>query len=355
MPEGSSSDWDNLLEEFRGFGGRAENVVQRQGPFGLGLFPIDPSQPLLLEVPKRLLVPADNVDLRDGQAVIVDDSSFPVGYADWFRRYQANYSWGADGETSVSRFATGLRDLPETVVKLLQDFRLYSRAEPDPTTDPRRQLLTKFLQSRCLGREGRLLVMPLVELANHSATAGNWQTGADGAVGVQGRFDGEVLVKYSNADPLRRLMRYGFNCFEPMGFSLYLRLQHRGQPVEVQGGGGRTWFNPPSISRREGRLLIQQPLLGHCNRPRLPKTLFLEACRGLKGVQGAELFEQIHQANTLKLVTLLRALAEIQSETAEQLRRGCLDQLIALSHHIGHQPALLTADEGKSALEPSLP
>ena len=203
---GSTHDWDDLLEEFRSFGGRAENVVQREGPFGLGLFPINPTEPVELMVPKNLLVPADNVTLRDGEAVIQDDSAFPHEYADWFRRYQANYSWGADGETSVSRFATGLRDLPETVVKLLQDFRLYSRAEPDPTTDPRRQLLTKFLQSRCLGREGRLLVMPLVELANHSATAGNWQTGADGAVGVQGRFDGEVLVKYSNADPMQRLM-----------------------------------------------------------------------------------------------------------------------------------------------------
>ena len=53
-----------LLEEFRGFGGRAENVMQRDGPLGLGLFPIEPCQPIDLRVPRSLLVPADNVKLR---------------------------------------------------------------------------------------------------------------------------------------------------------------------------------------------------------------------------------------------------------------------------------------------------
>ena len=66
----STTDWHAFLEEFRHFGGRAENVIQRQGPLGLGLFPIDPSQPVELMVPQRLLVPADNVELRNGDAVI---------------------------------------------------------------------------------------------------------------------------------------------------------------------------------------------------------------------------------------------------------------------------------------------
>ena len=78
----STAAWNALLEEFRSFGGRAENVIQKEGPLGLGLFPIDPCQPIDLRVPKSLLVPADNLELRNGGAVIKDVSTFPTGYAE---------------------------------------------------------------------------------------------------------------------------------------------------------------------------------------------------------------------------------------------------------------------------------
>ena len=50
-----------------------------------------------------------------------------------------------------------------------------------------------------------------------------------------------MLVKYSNLDPLIRLMRYEFNYPEPMAFSLSLQLEHRGITVGVIGGGW--WSN----------------------------------------------------------------------------------------------------------------
>ena len=344
----SAADWHTLLEEFRAFGGRAENVTQREGPYGLGLFPIDPAKPVELVVPKALLVPADNVVLDDGDAIIQDDSAFPRGYADWFRRYQADYSWGAEGEASVTRFETGLRQLPVHVRHALQQLNLYRPEQRLPREDMRDNMLRRFLNSRCLGRQGRLLVMPIVELVNHSPAANNWETHPDGGVGMSGIHNGEVMVKYSNADPLRRLMGYGFNAPEPMAFSMRVRLQHRGQPVLVQGGGGRHWFQPTGIEQQEDRLLVQQPLLGFRQRPKLPRSLFFVACKGLDTVEPAELFDQIQQANTLALIHLLRQLEGVVTETAGQLRNGCLDQLDALSHHAGHRQGLTNAEGAMS-------
>ena len=54
---GSASDWHAFLDEFRTFGGKAENVMQRKGAFGMGLFPIDPAKPVDLFIPDALLVP----------------------------------------------------------------------------------------------------------------------------------------------------------------------------------------------------------------------------------------------------------------------------------------------------------
>ena len=345
MPDKCSSDWDNLLEEFRSFGGRAENVVQRGGPFGLGLFPINPAEPVELMVPKDLLVPAENVALINGEAVIRDDSAFPAGYGAWFRRYQAKYSWGAEGEESVTRFETGLQQLPDDVRNALQQLKLYAPDEQPPTTYKRENMLQRFLKSRCLGRQGRLFVMPIVELVNHSPSAGNWETQPDGGVAVTGKRSGEVLVKYSNADPLRRLMRYGFNVLEPLAFSLFLRFRHKRLTVQVLGGGGRRWFEPTTIEQQGDRLVIHQPLLGFQQGPRLPLTLFLSACRAIPGLNGRELFECLHRANTVALVDLLRRLKHCRSETADLLRNGCLNQLLALSHHVGHRSDRLPTQE----------
>ena len=342
---GSTTDWHTLLEEFRSFGGRAENVVQREGPFGLGLFPINPAEPVEVMVPKKLLVPADNVVLINGEAVIQDDSDFPTGYAKWFRRYQAEYSWGAEGEASVTRFETGLQQLPDDVRDALQRLKLYAvdRHLNLSTSNQRDHMLNRFLNSRCLGREGRLFVMPIVELVNHSPSAENWKTQSDGGVAVTGTRSGEVLVKYSNTDPLRRLMRYGFNVLEPMAFSLYLQFPYKRHPVQVLGGGGRQWFQPTKIEQQGDRLVINQPLLGFQQAPRLPLTLFLSACRAIPGLNGRELFERLHKANTLALVDLLRRLEHGRSETADLLRNGCLNQLLALSHHVGHRSDLVPA------------
>ena len=51
--------WDEMIAEFRRLGGVAENFRYGTGPFGRGLFAIDPTQPVRLQVPKRLLIPTD--------------------------------------------------------------------------------------------------------------------------------------------------------------------------------------------------------------------------------------------------------------------------------------------------------
>ena len=73
----SRNRWDTLVEEFRGFGGTANNIIQRKGDFGLGLFPIDPAKPVELRVPDQLLVATDNIELKNGEIVLKDESSYP--------------------------------------------------------------------------------------------------------------------------------------------------------------------------------------------------------------------------------------------------------------------------------------
>ena len=65
------------------------------------------SKPIDIQVPDQLLVAADNVELRDGEIVIKDPSIYPDGYADWFLRYQNEYSWGEEGRQTYWISKTG--------------------------------------------------------------------------------------------------------------------------------------------------------------------------------------------------------------------------------------------------------
>ena len=344
---GSAADWHAFLDEFRGFGGRAENVMQRKGALGMGLFPIDPSKPIDLFVPDALLVPIENIALHDGALTIEDESAFPTGYGDWFRRYQVNYSWGAEGRENTLDFEEGLKALPETVQTLLKRHGLYNAEVRFPGKEPDQELLQRFLRTRCINRKGTSVIMPMIDLLNHAPSAKPYDMSGDG-IAVAGLHDGEILVRYNVFDPIRRLMAYGFNGSEPLAFSVRCQIQHQDRQVLVRPGINDRPMQPCKISLDADRLVIEQPLLGSMRSPKVPRTLFLQACMAHQGVNANELFDQIQQYNTIALVNLLRALEGLEEPVAQQLRKGCLDQLAALSYHFGQRDDLLNASETPS-------
>ena len=187
----------------------------------------------------------------------------------------------------------------------------------------------------------------MIDLLNHSPSSKGYEM-KDQGIAVSGMYDGEILVRYSNTvDPLLRLFGYGFNSPEPLAFSLRCMLQHNNQNVLVQGGypnkPGVGPYTPCSIEKKDDRLIVKQPLLGSAATPKLPKTLFLQACNSLKGVDvdAVQLFEQIHQRNTAILINILNELNELDGVVVKKLQKGCLDQLLALSMHFGQRDDIL--------------
>ena len=346
---GSAAEWHALLDEFRGFGGKAENVMQRQGKFGMGLFPIDSSKTIELSVPEKLLVDIDNIELRSGEIIIKDTSAFPDGYADWFRRYQNSYSWGAEGRQNTLDTEVCLKSLPQEVHLILKRSGLYDSDKRFPETDKDQEVFRRFLQTRCINFKSKRVVMPLIELINHAPTADTWDMSGDG-ISVAGLFENEIFVKYSVSDPIRRFFGYGFNSQEHAGFSLSMKLQHRNQKIIVRGGVlNRNAYKGLKVEKKDETLVIFNPLLGSVNSPKMPRTLFLNALQKFEEVEADELFEQIHQRNTRMVVQILHLLNKENSEIAERLRTACLDQLVALSCHVGKRNDIL--DSKTSAID----
>ena len=314
--------------------------MQRKGAFGLGLFPIDPSKTTELFVPDKLLIETDNLEIKNNNIEIIDDANFPQGYSDWFSRYQTFYSWGAEGKENTLAVEEGLKALPDSVLIRLKRHGLYNSEVRFPEKDVEKEIFQRFISTRCIRRKGRRVIMPMIELLNHSPSAKAYDMSGDG-IAVGGLHDGEVLVKYSISEPLRRFLSYGFNSPEPMAFSLSLAIPHRGRQIIVQGGGGINPLKPCKVQQEQNKITISQPLLAASKNPKMPKTLLIQATRNLEDINCDELFDQINQRNTQILIEIIKELQEHKSEMGAKLRNACLDQLEALSHHYGQRDDLL--------------
>ena len=328
--------WNALVEGFRSFGGTANNVIQRQGNFGLGLFPIDSSQPVELRTPKHLLVSTDNLELQNGAVFLKDASGYPEGFADWYASFQADYSWGAEGRRCTTILEKGLKSLPDSLKKKLQNLGLLYLDNRFRGINEEQELFQRFIATRQINYENKLYMMLMIELINHGPNQSSWTFGDD-SITVLGKYEEEVLVRYSISDPIRRFVQYGFNCREPLGFSLKIKLIHNNKKIVVDGGINIQNLTPPETLIQNQVIIIRKPLLGSSRNPRLPRSLFKEGCKLLKRVDADELFDQIQQKNKIVLVNIIKELEICDSEISEQLQTACLNQIEILSSYFGNK------------------
>lgn len=327
-----------MLADFRRLGGVADNIEQRVGPYGNGLFPIDPARPIEIAIPDRLLIDADHLVL-DGDDLMVSPT---VAVADDVRtfiaRYQKHFSWGADGRKGVEAFETTLKTLPQALLQRLQQLHLLNLTtrQKGAWTEVLRQ---RFLQSRRINYHGRKVSMPIIELINHSPRSPGYLIN-DG-IQFKDTFTGEITVNYSpTSDALLRFFTYGFASAEPGAYSL---------PMHLRLGDGRTvhvGYNIGEVTRvdklavpkvvTEGqRTRLSHLRLGQERAPRIPRTLLRKALPDWPVALVDEVFERVRSSNLLTLTELLEVAEGADTAIVREFRQAVRNQLKALAHCYG--------------------
>jgi len=340
--------WDAMLDGFRRFGGVAENVEQRQGPHGLGLFAIDRHRPVRIHVPESLLVPTDNIRVDGDTLTLIDPTPHPAGFGEWFALFHRHFSWGAEGRRSVADFEEGMAALPDAVLKSLKTaglLRLDRRHEGEWEA----MALGRFLKTRSFDYQGTGVLMPVIELINHGPDA-NGFVEADG-IEVSGDFPAEVLVHYSVSDPIRRFFGHGFCCPEQQAFSLPLKFQLNSRTrmrvgshfsrATADEGEKLAGYHLPEIQRQDDVWVIDYLLLAAERTPRIPRTLLCKALLAEPGIDAGELFDVAHSLNLRAYYAILQACEPFHTPMVTALRSAVLTQLEALSHHYGVRRDLL--------------
>jgi hypothetical protein len=330
MGMGAEYLWNDMLNEFRALGGVAENIRIGHGPFGRGLFPIDPKQPVSIFIPEGLLVPLEDVYFENDTFRVHSRSPISARGRAFLEQYERDFAWGiARGE--VERLLSAMIALPEHVRAFATDKlglgRFFIPVVPG--------LVRKwFFDSRGIRSGSGNVVMPIIELANHGGSADYISRSG---VSLSGTFDGEILVRYTTpSDPYGMFINWMFAPREPTAFSIPIQGEYAGRDFQIK----REFEDEdipfvPKVSLDEDRVVVSYLLLGHQRNPRVPKGAFRKALGFLKLDDLDEVYDVIQMANRENFLDLLRVLEGLDRPGATILRTLAINQLAALSGHYG--------------------
>jgi hypothetical protein len=334
---GSDSEaFGAILQTFRSLGGIADNVRYGHGVRGRGLFAVDKTLPIHVRVPRSLLFPTTSLGLAEGDLALAATSGIGEPQQAFFRTYQGGLSWAAGGRAEVVQFLDLLQALPERARRLLaDDLGLAHLLAPHDEA----AILERFIRARHFDFHGQAVLMPILELCNHSRAGGEFDVGPD-HVGVKGRFDdGEVLLRYSVADSWQRFVQFGFVAEERAAFSLPMEIRlPRGRLVighDATAGQPRSGYVVPRMTMGPQLITLSHLLLGDRDMPHGPRSIFIAAMRQAGVDQPAILFDRIAHINRSAFLRLLAAVEDEDGAPAAAIRRLARVQLEALSFAVG--------------------
>jgi hypothetical protein len=196
-----------ILEMFRALGGTADNIQLHQGQFGRGIFPIDPRLMVKIIIPTHLLVSPSTLFLdRENHIRINKSLGLNPALIAFYEAYQQFYGWSVGGLDELSEYHDELNNLPR---KLKQYLLLFGWLKSDFDKKSIKNHLNNYFECRQIRIENKVMLMPIIELTNHSANGKQYL--ADQGVSVEGTFKTEVLTCYSgNFDAFHFYRNYRF-------------------------------------------------------------------------------------------------------------------------------------------------
>jgi len=326
--------WDGMLAEFRNLGGIADNICLKEGQFGRGLFPVDPSKPVDVFIPESLLIDVQHLRFAHGDISVGPESPAGVREKAFIERYEREFSWGVHRRSTAELMKECQAASPELLALMKSPLDLGAwLTDINP-----KSIAERFFGSRGISYGERAVVMPIIELANHG-TGTTYKVG--NGIRLSGQFEGEVLVRYELiSDSLQMFENWGFAPPEDAAFSLALTLENAGivirrehvKPVLVQG----VPFIP-DVSVSNGKLTLSHLMLGHKQYPKLAKGIFYRIMRdsGRSHPEAESLFDTILHTNRMQFYKLLALSEDAPPKFGSLLRNLARYQLEAMSNAIG--------------------
>jgi len=263
-------NWDFLLSEFRRFGGIAENICQKEGDYGRGIFPINPNLKARIFTPSKLFFNKDDIYIVDNKLRIKKNKEYSQEIRNFFNFYQDNFSWGSGGREKTELFEKGLSvfnpNLKELIKKYaLVDIDLRHEEEWDSV------LKKQFLDARDIKFGNKSVIAPIWDLVNHKVKSFNFIINKEGvSTPNYPASNCEIRHSYNDMSSLKRFFSYGFFSEETIVFSIPCSFKIEDQDTYISCKGMSLKDDSMKIKRSENLIILEGLPIADLNNPRLP-------------------------------------------------------------------------------------
>ena len=319
-------NWDFLLSKFRRLGGIADNVFQKEGEYGRGIFSVDPSKRARIFTPSKLMVKKDDIFLEDNKLRIKKDKDYNQEIRDFFNFYQDNFSWGSGGKETTEFLEKGLSLFNSNLKELIKKHFLVDLEERHKGIWSN-VIQKQFLNARAFKFENSSFIVPLVELVNHKVRSLPYITNKDGiSTPNYPALNGELRHSYGNMSTLSRFFSYGFFAKESIVFSIPFSINIKNLGIHICCEGMVLKNDSMKIKRSDNKIILEGLPIADVNHPRLPNDYFDEILRKIGSIN-------IPQDLLLKIFQLNISIREEIINESELIDNEVFKILTKIMHH----------------------
>ena len=270
--------WDQLLFRFRSLGGIADNVCQKKGEFGRGIFSINSKLKSKIYIPSTLMIKKDDICLVKNQLRIKTDTTYSEEIRKFFNYYQDNFSWKGGMET-VESFEKGLSLFSPKLNELIKKYILIDLKKRH-TGKWDQIIVREFLNARAFTFNNLSMICPLLELVNHEVISLRFISQPNGiSTPNYMPIDGELTHNYNNKSSISRFFNYGFFCRESIVFSFPFSINLKNLGVNFVCKGQELDDDFIMIERSNKTITIKGLPVADVNHSKLPGSYFDEINR----------------------------------------------------------------------------
>ena len=268
--------WELLLSKFRGFGGIAENICQKEGYFGRGIFPINSNLRSRIFTPTKLLIKKEDVYLEDEKIRIKNNKLYDQEVINFFNFYQDNFSWGAGGRETTELFEKGLCSFSADLKQLIKNYVLFDLNRRHKG-DWCEVVKTQFLNSRVVSFGKDQFIVPIWELVNHKVQSLPFIISKKGvSTPYYPALNCELRHSYGNRGSLNRFFADGFYSEETIVFSFPFTIKEKQSGIELHCKGKCLNDDSMQIERSVNKIIIEGLPIADANNSKLVREYFEE-------------------------------------------------------------------------------
>ncbi len=293
-------NWDFLLSEFRRLGGIADNVCQKDGEYGRGIFPVNPSLRARIFTPSKLMVKKDDIYLEDNKLRIKKDKEYNQEIRHFFNFYQDNFSWGSGGKETTELFEKGLILFNSNLKELIKKYALVDLEERHKGIWDN-VIKKQFLNSRAVNFRNSSVIAPIWDLVNHKVRSLPFTISNEGiSTPNYPSLNSEIRHSYNNISPLKRFFSYGFFSEETIVFSIPFSINIEDLGINICCKGMSLSDDSMKIERSGNKIILEGLPIADVNHPRLPYDYFNEILRKISNIDiPPDFLLEIFQLNIL--------------------------------------------------------